>query len=236
MTLTAVSIDDSIFQNYPGSSVGLLKVSFSGPPHPIDIPSETALKMHLESMGMQPSTYAEFPRIKKWRTLFQQNFKMNPKVYRPSVDALARRVIRGKGLPSILPLVDVYNLCSVQTLFPMGGYDAEKLNGELILRYGETGESFTSLHNKDSQDVEDYHVIYADDDRVVCWLWNHKDAFETRITEGTRTALFCIDSVELCDDDKLSDALAYLKSTLEQSGGVVQSKAILSRELPRVEF
>lgn len=233
MTLTSLRIDDRILATYPQVQMGVLKVSFSHAPLGCAMPSADVLKLELEARGMCAENPTDFPLIKVWYTLFREAFNVNPKNFNPSIAALVRRVMRGKELPSILPLVDAYNLCSVQTLFPIGGYDVERLQGELVLRYGRPGEIFTPLGQDEPQQVEPHHIVYGDDARVVCWLWNHKDAGETCITPKTRTALFCIDSIE-GPKETLWKALRQLQHTLEHMGGVTECCKILCKTTPGV--
>ena len=67
--------------------------------------------------------------------------------------------------------------------------------------------------------VEPHQIVYADDTQVVCWLWNHKDAQATCITDQTRQALFCIDAVQTPKTASMDAALTQLQENLSQIGG-----------------
>lgn len=70
----------------------------------------------------------------------------DPNRYRPSSEALCRRIIRGLPLYKINTLVDIINLVSIQTGYSIGGFDVEKIEGnELILGIGQANEPYESI-------------------------------------------------------------------------------------------
>ena len=62
----------------------------------------------------------------------------DPTRYRPSSEALLRRVINGKGLYHVNNVVDTLNLVSVVSGYSIGGFDMEKIKGEIRLDIGDT--------------------------------------------------------------------------------------------------
>ncbi len=85
------------------------------------------------------------PVIKGVRTAFKATGK-DPSRYRPSSEALTRRVLSGKPLYQINNVVDCGNLVSLMTGVPVGCYDAAKLAGNKItLKVGAAGETYESI-------------------------------------------------------------------------------------------
>ncbi len=62
----------------------------------------------------------------------------DPTRYRPSSEALLRRVISGKGLYHVNNVVDALNLISVVSGYSIGGFDMEKIKGKIRLDIGDT--------------------------------------------------------------------------------------------------
>jgi DNA/RNA-binding domain of Phe-tRNA-synthetase-like protein len=91
---------------------------------------------------------AEIEPLRPARELYRA-FGIDPTKTRPSSEALLRRVLRGESLPRILNAVDVCNLLSARFLLPMGLYDAAKIDGEVLLRRGATGESYAGIRKDD---------------------------------------------------------------------------------------
>lgn len=70
----------------------------------------------------------------------------DPSRYRPSAEALRRRLLRGLDLYRIDTLVDLVNLVSLRTGYSIGGFDADKIAGkELCLGIGCHEEPFEGI-------------------------------------------------------------------------------------------
>jgi DNA/RNA-binding domain of Phe-tRNA-synthetase-like protein len=69
----------------------------------------------------------------------------DPTRYRPSAEALLRRVLKGDELPAITPLVDLNNCLSVELVVPACVMDVGGLHPPFTLRAGRPGESMTSM-------------------------------------------------------------------------------------------
>lgn len=70
----------------------------------------------------------------------------DPSRYRPSSEALIRRVLQGKQLYQIDTLVDLINLASVTYGYSIGGFDAGKFSGDtLSLGVGREGEPYEGI-------------------------------------------------------------------------------------------
>ena len=70
----------------------------------------------------------------------------DPSRYRPSAEALRRRLLRGLELYQIDTLVDLINLVSLRTGHSIGGFDADEIQGsDLELGIGRAEESFEGI-------------------------------------------------------------------------------------------
>ena len=70
----------------------------------------------------------------------------DPSRYRPSSEALCRRILRNIPLYQIDTLVDLINLVSIATGYSIGGFDADKISGDkLILGIGKVGEPYEGI-------------------------------------------------------------------------------------------
>lgn len=93
--------------------------------------------------------------INKWQPVFatRQAYKRlgkDPNRYRPSAEALRRRILRGLPLYKVDTLVDLINLLSIRSGYSIGGFDASKIVGnELILGVGREGENYQGIGRGD---------------------------------------------------------------------------------------
>jgi DNA/RNA-binding domain of Phe-tRNA-synthetase-like protein len=69
----------------------------------------------------------------------------DPNRYRPSADSLIRRIVKGMGIYYINNVVDVLNLISIRTGISIGGYDLDKIKGEITMGIGKHGDVYTGI-------------------------------------------------------------------------------------------
>ncbi len=103
----------------------------------------TALGTRLRARyaGQTPGRIAP---LQEARALYNR-FGMEPTRYRPSSEALLRRVLQGKDLYRINNAVDTCNLASLEFLLPIGMYDRGRLVGDVVLRTGRGGEGYPGI-------------------------------------------------------------------------------------------
>lgn len=87
---------------------------------------------------------AEMEPVRAVRSMFRA-WGLDPSKYRPSAEALLRRIAQGKGLYQILNVVDVVNLSQIETGWPFGLYDRERLRPPITFRLGEAGEKYKGI-------------------------------------------------------------------------------------------
>lgn len=75
-----------------------------------------------------------------------KSFGKEPNRYRPSTEALCRRFVKGLDLYRSLALIDLVNLLSVACGHSIGGFDADKIEGDtLTLGIGREGEPYEAI-------------------------------------------------------------------------------------------
>ncbi|MCR4920163.1 MAG: hypothetical protein K5945_00445 [Bacteroidaceae bacterium] len=87
----------------------------------------------------------EMPAIQATRAAYKRLGK-DPSRYRPSGEALVRRALQGKELYQIDTAVDLINLASIAYGYSIGGFDADKIQGDtLTLGVGREGEPYEGI-------------------------------------------------------------------------------------------
>lgn len=94
--------------------------------------------------GLDGHAVAEVPEIAATRRAYKALGK-DPARYRPSAEALMRRLVQGKGLFHINNVVDVNNLVSLETGYSIGAYDRDRLAPPVVFRSGREGESYAAI-------------------------------------------------------------------------------------------
>lgn len=92
-----------------------------------------------------PETLKEHPAILATRQIYKRCGK-DPSRYRPSSEALIRRMLKGHELYQINTAVDLINLASIRFGYSIGGFDADKIQGkELVLGIGKADEPYEGI-------------------------------------------------------------------------------------------
>jgi DNA/RNA-binding domain of Phe-tRNA-synthetase-like protein len=91
-----------------------------------------------------PGELSAHPTVAALRTLFRAA-GTDPTRYRPSSEALLRRLLKGDELPEIHPLVDLNNCLSAQLAVPCCVMAEETVEPPFDLRAGRPGEAYESL-------------------------------------------------------------------------------------------
>ena len=85
------------------------------------------------------------PAIAATRRLYKALGK-DPGRYRVASEALCRRIVRGLGLYRLTTLIDIVNLVSIKSGYPISGLDADKiLGGTLRMGVGEKDEPYCGI-------------------------------------------------------------------------------------------
>ncbi|HEY1530856.1 MAG TPA: phenylalanine--tRNA ligase beta subunit-related protein [Galbitalea sp.] len=213
--LDLASVDSAVFALRPDYRA-LLIVAEQLVPGESDVVSEALLAdaETLISTRLEDQPLDEFPELLAWREAYRA-FGSKPQRFRPSVEALVRRV--GDGLPRIDRITDTYNAISVAHLLPLGGEDADRYSGAARLFRADGSESFELMSSGERvvEHPEPGEVVWGDDDGVTCRRWNWRQSLRTRITGETTRALFILDSLaEVTPHDRLAAAGAALREGL----------------------
>lgn len=87
---------------------------------------------------------AELPAVVAVRGMFRR-WGVDPSKYRPSSEALMRRVVQGKGLYNISNVVDLSNLGSIETGWPYGLYNRANISPPITFRHGTIEEKYEGI-------------------------------------------------------------------------------------------
>lgn len=89
-------------------------------------------------------TLSKRPAIAGTRKAYK-TFGKDPARYRVSSEALCRRAIRGLDLYRINTLVDLINVISMRSGYSIGGFDADRIEGDMSLGVGTADDLFHGI-------------------------------------------------------------------------------------------
>jgi len=203
-----LTVDKEIFKRAPKLNVGVLIIV--GMDNSADISgfvkkeySIIEEKVRSKFDGIELS---EYPVVKIWREIYKG---FGEKQARSSLESLIRRVAGGKGIYSINPLVDIYNLASLTFELPCGGEDTDVMASGLTLTFADGSESFTPLGETVIERPNEGEIIYKFGDTVVCRNFNYRESDVTKLTDRTKNAIIIFEDA-LGDKENLQAALNWV--------------------------
>ena len=162
--------------------------------------------------SMQVEQISRIPRIAASRKAYKACGK-DPARYRLSAEALLRRAVKQKEIFQINNVVDLLNLVSISTGYSIGGYDMEKISGDVIFGIGSEDEPYEGI-GRGTLNIESLPVFRDD-----------KGAFGSPTSDSVRTAVtmdtkrFLMIIIDFGSHDSLDEAVSLAIDLLKKYGG-----------------
>jgi DNA/RNA-binding domain of Phe-tRNA-synthetase-like protein len=172
-----------------------------------DICNRKIRELTIEALAEAESTRAVRSMFRTWN--------MDPSKYRPSSEALLRRIVQGKGLYRVSNVVDIGNLISLETGWPLGCYDRTKILPPIVFRHGAAGEHYEGI-GKRTWHLEGRPVLADPDGPFGSPI---SDSTRTMITEGARDVLVAMYAPAGASDGSIEAATARLGERLTAYAG-----------------
>ena len=164
------------------------------------------------------------PIIQAYRQFYWKYVKVDPTKIRPASEALIRRVYRRGVLPNINPVVNAYNLASVETKIAMCAYDFDKIEGNLVFRLSQENEIFKGIGWDKEKNISSNLPIIADDNGIVS-IYPYRDADRSKVTKSTTTLMLTVDGVPEISLNTLEYALKKAVNRIQMfcGGDVIEN-------------
>jgi DNA/RNA-binding domain of Phe-tRNA-synthetase-like protein len=179
-------------------------------------PHNEALWKEIDSLSKEYKTGHQIEDIKKNPAIAAtreayKKFGKDPNRYRPSSEALCRRILRDLPLYRIDTLVDLINLVSIKTGYSIGGFDADKIQGDtLTLGIGRANEPYEGI-GKGILNIEGLPVYRDSRGGIGTPTSDHE---RTKISPDTGNFLALINGYS--GKDGLADAAGYMRLLLKK--------------------
>jgi DNA/RNA-binding domain of Phe-tRNA-synthetase-like protein len=226
-------IDAAVFALCPGYRRGLLLAQqlSNGPSAPALVGTLRSTEAALRAQFT--ANPAEHPRIAAWRDAYKR-FGARPSDFRASVEALARRVLRGDELPSINALVDIGNVVSLRYLMPVGVHPVPPADEALCLRPGASDDRFTPPDGAAEETPEAREIVFAQGSTVLTRRWTWRQSARTLTLPETRAVFFNLDALAIVSDAELAAAAREVEALVrEYCGGRCEGATLSEREPAR---
>jgi DNA/RNA-binding domain of Phe-tRNA-synthetase-like protein len=171
------------------------------------------------------------PRIASWREAYRA-FGAKPTKFRPSMEAMARRVLKSQDIPSINALVDIGNVVSLRHLIPAGGHALEAITRDVELRPATGEEQFTAFGESTIENPVEGEIIFAEGSTVLTRRWTWRQGEHTIMRADTTVVEFNVDGLPPVPVFEIDQACHEIMELIQQFCGGTVRYEILSRDNP----
>lgn len=214
-----LTVDPNLFETFPGMAVGVITVT--GAENTGHHEEVTALLRQAEKgirASMDLDTFKEHPNIAAMQEV-HRTFGNNPNKYPPSMQALVKRVLKGGELPTISPLVDIYNIFSLRHVICAGAEDTDKCEGDVRLTFADGTEEFRLIGGEENDPPENGELVYKDDVGVICRKLNWREGDRTRIEPETKNCVIVVEGFPPFTRQELDTVLAEISDMVQKYCG-----------------
>ena len=204
-----ISVSEQIYQACPRLRLGIISCDVVNTPSDEALWDVIAAEEESLRLSMRMEEIARRIPIYETRQAYKKLGK-DPNRYRPSAEALCRRILKGYPLYKIDTLVDLINLVSIHTGYSIGGFDAGKIKGDLILGVGQADELFNGI-GRGPLNIEGLPV-YRDEQGGIGTPTSDEE--RTKIDISTTKLLMIINGYS--GEEGLMEAVAYATDLLEK--------------------
>ncbi|HQJ12066.1 MAG TPA: phenylalanine--tRNA ligase beta subunit-related protein [Anaerolineae bacterium] len=203
--------------------------------------SPPALVAHLRAAEAEArarltlDTLTAHPRIAAWREAFR-TLGYKPGDFRPSIEALLRRVLRGQDLPTINALVDIGTVISLRHLLPIGGHAIDVLTQDIALRPATGEEVFIPFGSEELEHPLPGEFIFVEGDVVLTRRWSWRQAQHTLVTPETRALEFNVDGLPPVTRGEVEAICREVSELVTCFCNGDTRVALLTRDQPQVSF
>lgn len=222
--------DQSFWELFPDAKLGVLVLKNLEINGEVSTDIKELLKdsHKLAEVHLNEDHFADNEVIQIYRKAFQK-FK-SKKGARSSIEALLKRVATHQEIPSINPLVDIYNAASLRYALPVGAEDLDAFVGDLKLTITDGGDAFYLIGDDSNNPTLPNELCYKDEAGAVCRCLNWRDGERTMITAHTRNAFLITEVLDPSKQDQLEEALDFIEGHCKLQLQAETSKYILSKE------
>lgn len=171
--------------------------------------SEIEEKVVVLNQELKVEGISKIPSIAASRKAYKLCGK-DPARYRLSAEALLRRVLKRNEIYQINNVVDLLNLVSISTGFSIGGYDVNKIEGDISFGIGEKNELYSGI-GRGELNIEGMPVFR---DSIGAFGTSTSDSLRTSVSVETKRFLMVI--VDYNSSSTRNEATQKAKDLLEK--------------------
>jgi DNA/RNA-binding domain of Phe-tRNA-synthetase-like protein len=184
-----------------------------------DVPSDQIDKLREQCIGklkleLTPDFITADPVLAGFRNLHQKVGRSNRR-FPSSPESLVSLFLVKGIIPKINPIVDLYNIVSLESRLALGAHDLASIDGNVTLKLTDGTERFMPLGAVQPEPIAQGEYSYVDDSNEIICRLEHKQVEKTKVTKTTKAAFFIIQGNEATDSK-------FVQATFQRMAGLLE--------------
>jgi DNA/RNA-binding domain of Phe-tRNA-synthetase-like protein len=184
---------------------------------------------------LTPDAILLHPCIASWREAYR-SLGIKPSEFRPSMEALVRRILKKDPLPTINKVVDLGNLVSIQNLVPIGAHAIDRLTDDMGLRMAIGDEIFEPFGTDIVEHPNAGEIIFAEGNTVLTRRWTWRQSKHTLILPETTAVEFNVDALSPVADEEVKQICYDIAALVGKYCGGRISYGVLNKDNPVIKL
>lgn len=207
--MSKITVSDELAQKVPQLELACIECDVVMQPVQEELWKEIQYKIIELNSKFQIEDISIIPAILASRKAYKACGK-DPARYRLSAEALLRRVINRNEIYQINNVVDLLNLVSISTGFSIGGYDADKIEGDITYGIGELNEPYVGIGRGE------LNIVGMPVFRDVAGAFGTPTSDSERTSVSMETRRFLMIIIDYAVSQQLKEATVFAKELLEK--------------------
>ena len=128
----------------------------------------------------------------------------------PASENLLKNLLKKQGFHKINPLVDIYNLISMDTKLALGAHDLAKTEGNISLKLTTGNENYIPLGSEEAKVVKAGIYSYIDDANDIICFSEIRQVDKTKVTNESEDIFFIVQGNKVTSNKYVKDVAKEL--------------------------
>jgi len=230
------SITDDIFSKFPDYCRGVVIAhNISNGSSPDELITRLRTAESTLCAQLNPENIISYPKIESWREAYR-TLGINPGKYRPSMEAMIRRVLKQNPLPNISKIVDICNLISIQNQVPIGAHAIDVVTQNIMLRFATGEEVFEPFGSDTIEHPTPSEIIFVEGNTVLTRRWTWRQAKHTLVVPETISVEINVDGLPPITRQDIERICVEIAALVQEYCGGQAAYDILSKDNPSIQL
>lgn len=129
-------------------------------------------------------------------------------------------LLKHHDMPFINPVVDIYNIISMESKLCVAAHNMDRIDGNLTVRFSNGSERYVPIGQENPIPMNPHEYCYCDDSNEVLCRLEIRQVNKTKIDGDVKNILYIIEGNDATEQDYMESVLnKIIETTVQYCGG-----------------